>query len=262
MRLAIGALALALALADGSAAQLPAGEIVDLSHPFDADTIFWPTEERGFALEKVADGVTEKGYYYSANRFCLAEHGGTHIDAPVHFAKGRNAVDAIPLDQLMGEGIVVDVSRKCADNPDYQVQEADFVEWERRHGRIPNDAIVLLRTGYGRYWPDRKRYLGTDERGPGAVAKLHFPGLAPEAARWLLANRPAKAVGLDTASIDYGQSTHFGSHVALFERNVPALENLASLDRLPERGFTLIALPMKIRGGSGGPVRVVAFVKR
>jgi kynurenine formamidase len=93
------------------------------------------------------------------------------------------------------------------------------------------------------------------------VAKLHFPGLYPDAARWLITNRSVKAVGLDTASIDYGQSTLFQTHVTLFEKNIPALENVANLDQLPERGFTVIALPMKIKAGSGGPVRIVAVVQ-
>ncbi len=120
--------------------------------------------------------------------------------------------------------------------------------------------MVLFRTGYGKRWPDRMRYLGTDEMGPSAVAKLHFPGLHPEAARWLATQRSPKSVGLDTASIDYGQSTLFESHVALYSKNIPALENVANLDQLPKIGFTVISLPMKIRGGSGGPVRIVAVV--
>ena len=122
------------------------------------------------------------------------------------------------------------------------------------------ERIVLLRTGYAARWPDRLRYLGTEERGEAAVAKLHFPGLDPTAAQWLVQHRSIKAVGIDTPSIDYGQSTHFESHVMLFQHNVPALENVANLDRLPQVGFTVIALPMKIGGGSGGPVRIVAAV--
>ncbi len=102
--------------------------------------------------------------------------------------------------------------------------------------------------------------MGTDERGPEAVAKLHFPGLDPEAAGWLVASRTIKSIGLDTPSIDFGQSTHFESHQALFAAEIPAFENLANLERLPESGFGIIALPMKIAGGSGGPLRIVAIV--
>ncbi|MCM3900094.1 MAG: cyclase family protein, partial [Pyrinomonadaceae bacterium] len=103
-------------------------------------------------------------------------------------------------------------------------------------------------------------YLGTEERGAEAVAKLHFPGLHPDAARWLAANRSIKAIGLDTASIDFGQSTLFESHRILFDKNIPAFENVANLDRLPPKGFSVIALPMKIKGGSGGPLRIVAIL--
>ena len=237
---------------------LPAGRVIDLSYPFDQNTVYWPTAE-SFKLDTDFEGVTDKGYFYSAYRYSAAEHGGTHLDAPVHFAKGHNTVDQIPLEQLMGNGIVIDVSDKAAANRDYLVGVADFADWERRNGRIAPGTIVFLRTGFGKYYPDRKMYLGTDERGAAAVAKLHFPGLDPAAARWLTQNRSIKAIGLDTASIDYGQSTLFESHRILFEKDIPALENVANLDQLPVKGFSVIALPMKIKGGSGGPVRIVAF---
>lgn len=237
----------------------PAGELVDLSHPYDAHTIFWPTAEP-FRLEKVAEGVTPQGYYYAANNLSLAEHGGTHVDAPVHFAAGRWTVDQIPLDRLMGEAVVVDVSDRCASDPDYQVQVADLQRWEAEHGQIPRDAVLFVRTGWAARWPDAARYLGTAERGADAVATLHFPGIHPDAARWLVANRSVKAVGIDTASLDYGQSTRYETHQVLYARNISGLENLASLDRLPPRGARVIALPMKIGGGSGGPVRVVAIL--
>jgi kynurenine formamidase len=231
--------------------------IIDLSHPFDSSTIYWPTAET-FKLETDFEGQTEKGYYYSAYRYSAAEHGGTHLDAPVHFAKGRYSVDQIPLEQLIGSGLVIDVTRQCASNRDYQITISDIQDWEKTNGRVPPASIILLRTGFGKFYPDPKRYLGTDERGPDAVPKLHFPGLDPQAARWLTQNRSIKAIGLDTPSIDYGQSTLFESHRILFDKNIPAFENVANLDQLPIKGFTVIALPMKIRGGSGGPLRIVA----
>jgi kynurenine formamidase len=233
--------------------------VIDLSWSYDADTVFWPTEE-GFVLERGPAGLTEAGYYYSANRFRSAEHGGTHIDAPVHFHAGGWTVDEIPLERVVGPAVLVDVSAQAGRNPDYQVSVGDLVAWEAQHGRIPEGAIVLLRTGFGARWPDRARYLGTEERGPEAVLLLHFPGLHPDAARWLGAQRDVAAVGLDTPSIDFGQSKLFESHRALFARNIPAFENLANLDLLPARGFSVIALPMKIGGGSGGPLRAIAIV--
>lgn len=236
-----------------------AGKIIDLSHPFNGQTIYWPTEE-GFKLEKEQDGVTPGGYYYASNKFNAPEHGGTHIDAPRHFAAGGNTVDQIPLEQLIGTAILLDVTRQCEANRDYLVSVDDFNAWEIQHGQIPNGAIVLLRTGFAKHWPDRVKYMGTDERGAGAVAKLHFPGLSPDAARWLTTNRSIKAIGLDTPSIDYGQSTLFESHQILFAKNIPAFENLADMSALPASGFLVIAMPMKIGGGSGGPLRVAAVV--
>ena len=254
--LALPLLAAACAPAEPAA---PARRVVDLTHAYDDDTVYWPTAQ-DFDLTSDARGFTEGGWYYEANSFATAEHGGTHIDAPIHFAENRWTVDEIPLERLVGPGVVVDVTTACADDPDHQVTVEELQAWEAAHGRIPDGAILLLRTGFGAYWPDRTRYMGTSDRGAAAVARLHFPGLHPDAARWLVAERDLGAVGLDTPSIDRGQSKEFWSHRVLFEANVPALENVAHLDELPAKGFEVIALPMKIRGGSGGPVRVVALV--
>jgi kynurenine formamidase len=238
----------------------PAGELVDLTHPFDAQTVYWPTDREGFVLEELFAGTTERGYYYTAKRFRAAEHGGTHIDAPVHFAEGRRALDEIPIERLLGPGVVVDVSPAATSDPDYEVTVSDFEGWEERHGPLPEGSIVLLRTGYGRHWGDRARYLGTERTGPEAVSELHFPGLHPDAARWLVERRSIGAIGLDTPSIDHGQSTLFESHRILFERDIPVFENVARLDALPETDFFVVALPMKIRGGSGGPLRAIAIL--
>jgi kynurenine formamidase len=241
-------------------ALFPGGRLVDLSYAFSAETIYWPTANT-FALEKVAEGVTPAGYFYAANNFSAAEHGGTHLDAPIHFAAGKNTCDQIPLEQLIGVAMVIDVSTGAAENRDYQVQVSDFENWEKANGRIPDKTIVLLRTGYGRFYPDAESYMGTAERGAEAVAKLHFPGLHPVAARWLVDNRRINAIGIDTPSIDFGQSALFESHVTLFQANIPAFENVANLEQLPIQGATVIALPMKIKGGSGGPLRIMAIVK-
>lgn len=236
------------------------GSFVDLSHSFDAQTIYWPTAA-SFKLEKEFNGYTERGYFYSANKFQMSEHGGTHIDAPYHFnAKGRT-LDQIPLAQLQGLGVVIDVRAATRYNPDYQISTEDILNWEKKNGRLPDHAIVLFQTGYGKFWPDRKKYLGTEQRGPEAIAQLHFPGLAPAAAGFLANDRQINMVGIDTASIDHGQSKRYDSHQILFEHNIPAMENLANLDLLPRQDFTIVALPMKIAGGSGGPLRVVAWIK-
>lgn len=230
---------------------------IDLTHAFGADTVFWPTE-KGFLFDAGNNGITPKGYYYAANRFTSAEHGGTHLDAPRHFSASGQTADEIPVDRFVGEAAVIDVAAKCAADPDYEISADDLVAWEAEHGRQLVDVIVLLRTGWAGRWPDRARYLGTELRGAEGVAALRFPGLAPEAAKWLAEQRRVKAVGIDTASIDHGPSTHFESHRVFCAANVPVFENVASLDGVPATGAFVVALPMKIAGGSGGPLRIVA----
>jgi kynurenine formamidase len=236
-------------------------EWVDMSHPFDDRTLYWPTAE-AFRLDTVSVGETEGGWFYSAFRFSAAEHGGTHLDAPYHFAPEGAPVDEIPLGRLVGLAVVVDVSASVEGDPDYRVGVDDLEAWEAEHGRIPDGAILLLDTGWAERWPDREAYLGTAASGPEAVPELHFPGLHPDAARWLVEGRDVAAVGLDTPSIDYGQSSEFMSHRILYEAGIPGLENVARIDRLPPTGAYVMALPMKIGGGSGAPVRIVGVVPR
>jgi kynurenine formamidase len=241
-------------------AQSNAGDhVVDLTHLFDETTIYWPTEE-GFQLLRGPAGVTKNGYYYAANRFMGAEHGGTHIDAPIHFWKSGQTVDQIPVERLVGPGACIDVSQKCNADRDYQVTVEDFETWEKTINSTLHDRIVLIRTGFARHWPNREKYLGTKETGRAAVAKLHFPGLDPSAAEWLITRRQIRMVGIDTASIDHGQTRTFPTHVRLFRDNVPALENVANTDKLPPNNFRVIALPMKIAGGSGAPCRIIAVL--
>ena len=249
-----------LSLTPALSAQNSGRKLVDLTYSFSSETIYWPNAE-GFKLRVDAAGVNDKGYYYAANTYSGGEHGGTHFDAPLHFAQGGSSVDQIPVDRLFAPGIVVDVREKAAKNPDYLVSVADFQNWEKVNGRIPDGCILLVRTGWGSFYPDRKKYLGTDRRGEQAVAELHFPGIDPAAATWLVNNRKISILGLDTASIDRGQSQLFETHRILFKAGVCALENVANLDQLPVKGFDIVALPMKIQGGSGAPVRIIAILK-
>ena len=235
-------------------------KIVDLSYDYSDETVYWVTSKE-FELEEVAHGHTEGGYFYAANNFSTSEHGGTHIDAPIHFAENGVSVDKIPLEQLIGPAIKITVSEKALNDPDYLVTIEDFTNWEAKEGHtIPDNSIVLLETGFGTFYPDKAKYLGTAERGEDALKDLHFPGLSPEAAEWLVKNRSISAIGLDTPSIDYGQSTDFKSHVILMTENIPAFENLANLDKLPSKGFQVVALPMKIKDGSGAPLRIIALL--
>ncbi len=237
---------------------LSSADVVDLTYAFDQHTLYWPNSPSGFELKQLAYGKTPAGYFYSANAFCAPEHGGTHIDAPIHFSQGALTLDQIPPRQLIAPAAVIDVSAKAAADPDYRLTVADVADWEKRNGTVQPGTIVLLRTGWGARYPDRKKYFGDDT--PGATDKLHFPSFSEDSARYLVSNRRAGAIGVDTASIDYGQSKDFIVHQIANGANVPGLENLANLDRLPEKGAWVIALPMKIGGGSGGPLRIVAVV--
>lgn len=245
---------------DSFAEDVSEGKWLDLTYDFSSQSLYWPTAET-FKFDTAFEGITAGGFYYSAYNFCAAEHGGTHLDAPVHFAKGKWAADEIPIDHLTGEAVVIDVSGKAMKDPDYLISSEDIQSWEKTNGNIPDNSILLFRTGYGIYYPDAKKYLGTDERGAEAVPKLHFPSIHPDAATWLVKNRKIKAVGIDVASVDYGQSKDFRVHQILYGENIPGFENVANLDKLPAKGAYIIALPMKIKGGSGGPLRIIAWVK-
>lgn len=237
---------------------LRTARMVDLTHAFDGRTLYWPTSPSAFELTTLADGITPGGYYYSSYKLCTPEHGGTHLDAPVHFSKAGRHTAELPLTQLMAPAVVIDVTRQSDSDAAYRVSRADVEAFEKTHGRIPAGSIVLVRTGWSRFWPDRKRYLGDDT--PGDASKLKFPGYGEDAARFLVEERKVAMLGIDTASIDYGPSTDFRAHRVGAAANVANLENLTGLEQLPPIGATVIALPMKIAGGSGGPVRVVAVV--
>jgi kynurenine formamidase len=252
------AFAAAVAALPAGSQDLGSGRWVDLTHPFNAEAVYWPTAEM-FEIEEVFHGHTEGGWYYTAYNFSAAEHGGTHLDAPIHFAEGALTADAIPVEQMIGPGFVIDVSAKAAADVDYRVSAADIEAFEAEHGQIPEGAIVLLDTGRAGLYGDRAAYMGTAERGEAAVAKLHFPGLGKDGAELLVA-RGIGAVGIDTPSIDHGQSKNFETHVALMTNDIPAFENVADMSALPPTGTTIVALPMKIEGGSGGPLRIVAHV--
>ena len=232
--------------------------IVDLSHAFDANTLYWPSAPEGFVLETVWAGETEQGFFYAANRFRAPSTAGPTSTPPPTSPRAVTPSPKSPSPRLVGPGLVVDVREACAADPDYAIPVADFESWEAEYGTIPERSIVLLLTGYGEHWPDRERYLGSSATGPEAVSQLHFPGLSAEAARWLVEERGVASVGIDTASIDRGASRDFAAHQVLAAANTPAMENLARLETLPTAGFTVFALPMKIAGGTGAPLRAIA----
>jgi kynurenine formamidase len=233
---------------------------IDLSHSYDSATLYWPNNKKGFEHITEAEGKTLSGYYYSSYSLCTPEHGGTHLDAPIHFAENKLTVDQLPLSSLTGNAVVIDVSRNALVNRDYQVSIENIENWEKENGRIPGNTIILFRTGYGQFYPDREKYFGTPKTGQEAIPELHFPGISPETTQWLVEKRNIKALGLDTPSMDYGQSKDFKTHQILLGRNKPGFENLANLDELPLKGLYIVALPMKIAKGSGAPLRIIATI--
>lgn len=256
-----GVLVLAGSLRGGEPVEsldLAAARMVDLTHAYDETTLYWPTSPSGFESEVLSHGITEAGFFYAARTFCTAEHGGTHLDAPIHFAEGKRTAEEIPLRQLVAPAVVIDVSAKAAKDADYRLLVSDIERWEKKHGRIRTGSIVLLRTGWSERWSDRKAYFGDDT--PGDASNLHFPSYGAEAARVLVAEREVAALGVDTASIDFGPSTDFLVHRIASEANVPGFENLTNLLELPPTGAWIVALPMKIGGGTGAPLRAIALI--
>ena len=250
-------LVLSLWLLESLAYSIDGKKLVDMTYPFAAETMHWPTA-KPFQLEKVNEGMTPQGYWYSSYNYSASEHVGTHLDAPFHFAQGKWTADQIPLERTIGPGVVIDVRRKAEANRDYQLQVVDIKTWERRHGKIPRGAMVLMYSGWGKFWGDRQRYFGTDQEGD--VTNLRFPGFSKDAAELLLKEYKINAVGTDAPSIDYGPSRDFIVHQIFGGANVPILEDVASLERLPPKGTTIFALPMKIKGGSGAPLRIFALL--
>jgi kynurenine formamidase len=230
---------------------------VDLSYAFDEQTIYWPTD-KSFHWEKTKWGDSPGGYWYASATYAASEHGGTHLDSPIHFGAGQATTEAIPLSRLIGPAVVIDIAPACVRDRDYRLSSADLEAWEAAHGAIPDGAIVLVRTGWGRFWPDKKQYLGSDV--PGDTDHLHFPGIGRDAAEWLVARHRVSGVGIDTASLDHGPSRDFITHRILNGAGLYGLENVANLERVSATGATVIALPMKIKGGSGGPARIIAIL--
>lgn len=248
---------LVVCLCASASAEIEERKLLDLTYPLDEQTIAWP-KNKPFTRENTAWGNAAGGYWYASGEFSMSEHVGTHLDAPIHFAEGMQSVDEIPIQKLVASAVVIDVTAAVETNRDYRLTQHDLENWEARHGTIPPGAVVLMYTGWGKRWPDRERYLGSDT--PSDPKTLHFPGFSKEAADFLVMQRKIDGVGLDTPSIDYGPSQDFIVHQIINGANLYGLENLANLDKLPPKGAILVALPIKIRGGTGGPVRVIAIL--
>ena len=233
---------------------IPTGKtrIIDLSYAINEKLVPWPGDERWF--EAKTNATSEKNGYFTRS-FWMLEHYGTHLDAPAHFSPGNLTVDQIAPRNLFGPAVVLDVRVEGAKDEDFKLPAAAITAWEKAHGQVPQGAVVLLRTGWATRWPDARRYRNQDQQG-----KMHFPGFSPEAAR-ILVERKVSGLGCDTLSVDYGASQDFKVHVLALGAGLYHLENLKDLSELPEAGAFLIVAPIKLEGGSGGPVRVFALLR-
>ncbi len=232
---------------------IPSGKtrVLDLSYAINDKLVPWPGDEQFF--EAKVNATIEKNGYFTRS-FWMLEHYGTHLDAPAHFPPGKTTVDQIPVKQLFGPAVVIDVRVESNKDADYQLPATRIEDWEKKHGRIPEGAIVLLRTGWASRWPDVERYRNQDAKG-----KMHFPGFSVEAAK-LLISRRVSGLGCDTLSIDYGASADFAVHHLALGAGLYHLENLADMSEVPEASAVLIVAPIKLEGGSGGAVRVFALL--
>jgi len=239
---------------------------IDLTHPVGENTIAWPTATKFSATNvvKTLIGVKgEGGYWYEARDISQAEHSGTHTDAPAHFFKGGWHTSDIPLNRLAGPGVKISIVERVETDPDTGLMVADILAWEGKHGDIPDGAVVIVYTGHGKWYGDKVKYMGRPvdmDLPDDDTAHLHFPGVDPEAAQWLVENRNIVGLAIDTPSTDIGQSRDFKTHQILGEANIWGLENLARTDELPSRGFVVYNMVHKLEDGSGGPTRVIAIL--
>lgn len=249
---------------------------VDLTHTYDSNSLCWPidseshfqhileywgtTSSKDVSLEKNEDKnlPVSESHFYSSFKIKLPEHCGTHLDAPIHFSEAKWTVDQIPLTSLIGTAYIIDVSAKCKDDRDYQVSIDDVKDFEENFSEIPEQSIIIFKTGYAKFYPNKKLSFGTDSKGRNAISLFHFPGVSPALAEWIVKAKKAKLVGIDTPSLDYGQSTAFETHQIFLGNLIPQIENVGDLDVLKSKKVNFIALPMKIGTGSGAPVRVIA----
>ena len=240
-------------------------EIIDLTHPFGNNlTLTWPTNS-AYNFQMGPRGFNEAiGSWYESNDFSQAEHSGTHTDAPSHFAQGKWRLGDIPVEKLIGPGIVIDISGKAMSNKDAQLSLEDVQKWEEKFGKIPTGAILIMYSGTGKLYANKTAYFGYPEermQDPKDVKNLHFPGIAPETADWLVQNRQIHGTGVDTASVDFGQSRDFKTHQIFAAQNIWGLENLNNVDKLPPLGFTVYNMAYFGSEGSGGPSRVIAVIE-
>jgi kynurenine formamidase len=231
-------------------------EVVELSHSLGVSSPYIHVRDATFPFRKhpIAT-MSTRGVY--ANRWELTEHIGTHVDAPCHFDELAPCLDAMPLQDLFAEAVVIDVSARARVDADVELTLEDLASWKRKHGAFPRRCAVLLRSGWDSRWPSQERFANQD-----AAGVMHFPGFSRAAVEHLAHQPEVLGIGVDTFSIDPGRDARFEGHRLLSSAGKWALECLANLGRLPEAGARIFIGAPKVEGASGGPARVIAWVPR
>lgn len=227
--------------------------VIDLSHAVSEDAPNWDGKPSSLKTRTLLTHERD-GFY--AREITFDEHVSTHIDAPAHVLNGMWTVDQIPPERLVRPLVVLDVSERAANNPGYLVDVSDIARWEEAHGTLPQESVVIAYTGWDRRWHSQKEF-----RNPDAKGTMHFPGFSLEAAKFLVDARNIVGLGIDSMSVDAGNSNDFPVHYYCAEHSVYHLESVANLETVPAAGATVVVSPMKLDKGSGAPVRILALVK-
>ncbi|KAH9489814.1 hypothetical protein Btru_036392 [Bulinus truncatus] len=230
--------------------------VIDLSHALDTSSIRYPTDPE-FIFTILTRGFEPEGYWLELNKFETPEHIGTHLDAPSHFAKGNWRVHEIPTERLVGPGVVIDIRRQVAKDPDYRLNVADILRWERLYGPIPDGAIVFMWSGWDVRYPNKSLTFNTNT--PDDLSTWHFPGFHQAAVTWLVQKRNVSMIGVDTPSVDYAKTVKYDVHQIMCTASKMGLENVNNLGLVPPSGSFIVALPVKLFNGSGSPVRIIAM---
>ncbi len=226
-------------------------KIVDLSHTIDTNIPLWPGDPL-VEFDTIATIPTD-GYFL--RKFSIGEHSATHINAPNSFFENGDGIDTYSPKSLVVKAVVIDIRFKTKFNPDYSLSKDDVLAWEKIHGRIEPGSVVLLYTGWQEKWKTPSEFINQDENGV-----LHFPGFSAEATNFMLTKRKINGVGIDTHGADPGIDPNYSTNTAVLSQKGIILECLTNLDKLAPKGNTLVLGVLKLKGGSGTPLSVMAFV--
>ncbi|XP_077521817.1 isatin hydrolase-like [Amblyomma americanum] len=226
--------------------------VVDLSYPYDDRTVYWSQDDR--FLLNVSEVTSDAETWYQVDTMATHTHGGTHLDAPLHFVKDGWDVAQIPVDRLALVPVsLVDIAQRCAQNRSCQLAIHDVIQWEAMHGTLPDRCVLLVHTGWDKFSNNATSYFGLDAEGV-----RHFPSVSVEAAQFLARERHLIGMGIDSGSLDVAHP--FTVHQINARRGMYNLENLRALDEVPASGAHATVAPLKIAGASGSPVRVFAYL--